>query len=175
MDDIHTGKQVRALLDDAAASLPPHVQLRLDSAVMAALQVQKLGASATTASATSASASTAGRTTTPIKTHLPGSGLNAWLSDVFGWLNRPAVSFALSAAFVLTAAAGVIQETQNFEDMRLGEFAEVDAEILSDELPTEAYLDPGFVNFSNEQMRKRVTPLEAPQDEELPASDSPST
>lgn len=164
--DIHTGQQVRALLDDAAASLPPHIQLRLDSALMAALQVQKVGTHA--ASPTRLAAAQA-------KARLPGSGLSAWLQDAFGWVNKPAMSFALSAAFVLTAAVGVIQETQSFEDMRLGEFAEVDAEILSDELPTEAYLDPGFVNFSNEQMRKSHLPMEAPQGEELPASDSPSS
>lgn len=163
-DEFQTGLKVRALLDESANALPPHIQLRLDSAVAAALKVQKIEVPG---------AKTA-RLPAP-HSAVAGSGLLNWLNDTFGWINKPVVSFAMSAMFVVAAAAGVIEETSSFEDRRLGEFAEVDAEILGDELPTEAYLDPGFVNYSGEVLRRSLLPVEEPVQDAEPSSDTPAS
>ncbi|MDH4395434.1 MAG: DUF3619 family protein [Limnobacter sp.] len=160
-DEFQTGLKVRALLDESANALPPHIQLKLNAAVAAALKVQKVEVPGAK-SARVAKAST-------------GSALNNWLNDTFGWMNKPVVSFAMSAMFVLVAAVGVIEETSSFEDKRLGEFAEVDAEILGDDLPTEAFLDPGFVNYSGEVLRRSMIPVEEPELEVEPSSETPAT
>jgi hypothetical protein len=160
-DEFQTGLKVRALLDESANALPPHLQLKLNAAVTAALTVKK--------------PELAGARPIGVEKARSGSLLIDWLNDTFGWMNKPVVSFAMSAMFVVAAAAGVIEETSNFEDKRLGEFAEVDAEILGDDLPTEAFLDPGFVNYSGEVLRRSMLPVEEPELEVEPTSDTPAT
>lgn len=163
-DEFQTGLRVRSLLDESANALPPHIQLQLNSAVAAALKVQK--------------AEVPGSKTAKIPSAHSGglgSALGNWLHETFGWTNRPVVSFAMSAVFVLAAASGVMEEISNFEDRRLGEFAEVDAEILGDDLPTEAYLDPGFVNYSGEVLRRSLLPAEEPPLDAEPTTDTPAS
>lgn len=163
-DEFQTGLKIRALLDESANALPPHIQLKLDSAIAAALQVQKV--------------EVPGAKTAKIPVSHSGtlsSAVGNWLNDTFGWINKPVVSFAMSAMFVVAAAAAVIAETSSFEDKRLGEFAEVDAEILGDELPTEAFLDPGFVNYTGEVLRRSLIPVEEPQLDVEPSSDTPAS
>mgnify|MGYP000151938238 CR=1 FL=1 len=163
-DEFQTGMRVRALLDESANALPPHIQLKLNTAVAAALKVQKVEVPGAKTAKSPAPHSDAA-----------GAALLNWFNDTFGWINKPVVSFAMSAMFVVAAAAGVVEETSSFEDRRLGEFAEVDAEILGDDLPTEAYLDPGFVNYSGEVLRRSLLPVEEPVQDAEPSSDTPAS
>ena len=52
-----------------------------------------------------------------------------------------------SAALVLVMAAGLIAINVIQDDDRTSELAEVDAALLTDDLPPDAYADPGFVQF----------------------------
>ena len=52
-----------------------------------------------------------------------------------------------SAALVLVMAAGLIAINVIQDDDRTMELAEVDAALLTDDLPPDAYADPGFVQF----------------------------
>jgi hypothetical protein len=75
----------------------------------------------------------------------------AWADNVLGgsgfggfWLR-----LVLPAVFVLLAAAGLYGWQQN---QRLAEIEEIDAELLTDDLPIDAYLDRGF----QEWLKKRA-------------------
>jgi len=57
----------------------------------------------------------------------------------FSFLNRVGVVFPL-----LALAAGLAGVYQYQEEQRIAEMAELDAAVLSDELPLTAYLDHGF-------------------------------
>ena len=57
----------------------------------------------------------------------------------FSFLNRVGVVFPL-----LALAAGLAGVYQYQEEQRIAEIAELDAAVLSDELPLTAYLDHGF-------------------------------
>lgn len=48
---------------------------------------------------------------------------------------------------LLVLLAGLIAISWIQDDMRASELAEIDAEILTDDLPPEAFTDPGFVQF----------------------------
>jgi len=167
LDEVQTGLRARALLDESADRLPQALQLKLNGAIQAALLVQKQTAAVGT------------HNPMPVKPTAGGlPPLNNLMDTLFGWMNRPAMSFALSALFVLGAGYGIVQETENFEDKRLDEYAEIDAAILTDELPTEAFLDPGFVNFSGEVLRQNFLQLEdtpAPDTLNDAVQETPST
>lgn len=74
----------------------------------------------------------------------------AWADNVVGggfggfWLR-----LVLPAIFVLLAVAGIYGWQQN---QRLAEIEEIDAELLTDDLPIDAYLDRGF----QEWLKKRA-------------------
>lgn len=71
--------------------------------------------------------------------------------DSFGWWQR-----ALSAVPVLVLAAGMVFLHAYLNDMRASELADVDAALLTDDLPPTAYSDPGFLQF----MRAHVRPAD---------------
>jgi len=159
-DDLAIGLKARTLLDESADRLPAHIQLKLSQAVQAALVVQK-----TENLAISRPTWAAGRS----------APTSTWMDRWFGWLNQPVVSMAVSATFMLGAAYGIVTETQNFEDRQLGEYAELDSAILTDDLPTEAFLDSGFVNFSGEKQRQNYLQLDAaPAPDNVGSGDSPA-
>jgi hypothetical protein len=59
-----------------------------------------------------------------------------------GWLGRMGALLPLLALVIGLVGIGVLQD-----DLRANELAEVDAEILTDELPPSAYTDPGFAQY----------------------------
>ena len=58
------------------------------------------------------------------------------------WFNRVA-----SVLPLLVLAAGLVMIHTSQTDRRASELAEVDAALLTDDLPPAAYADPGFVQF----------------------------
>ena len=52
-----------------------------------------------------------------------------------------------SAALVLVMAAGLVAINVMQDDDRLTEVANLDAALLTDDLPPEAYADPGFLQY----------------------------
>lgn len=120
------GRQVVARLAAGTAELPYSVTERLRAARVQAVARRKtaylLGASSVFASGGSATL-TFGQ-----------EGVSLW--------NRIASALPLIA---LVAGLILIHTVQN--DRRASEVAEVDAALLTDDLPPAAYADPGFVQF----------------------------
>lgn len=120
------GLRVTARLSDAADELPHDISERLRAS-----RVQAVGRRKTVVAHVAASAVvTAGR---GILTF--GSGHHRW------WDRVVAVVPLLALAFGLVAI-NVIQD-----DNRTNELAEIDAALLTDDLPPSAYTDPGFAQF----------------------------
>jgi hypothetical protein len=79
----------------------------------------------------------------PLKVLLPQSvyagNLGSFFSTPVAWLGR--VGLAIPLVCLVTGLASIYQFEQQ---QRISETAEIDAEVLSDELPLSAYLDRGF-------------------------------
>ena len=118
------GRRVAARLDAGADELPHDINERLRAARVQALARRQVGLQA----AQSVSA-TAGQATLTGDEHV-----SLWrrLASVLPLL-------------VLAAGLVTIHVIQN--ERRASEVAEVDAALLTDELPPAAYADPGFVQF----------------------------
>ncbi|MBU1266588.1 MAG: DUF3619 family protein, partial [Gammaproteobacteria bacterium] len=58
------------------------------------------------------------------------------------------------------AALGVAQFGLENYDARISETADLDAAILSDDLPPDAYLDNGFINYATELQKNNAIPAE---------------
>lgn len=71
-----------------------------------------------------------------------GSATLGWSGGGFGWWARIGSALPL---VVLVVGLLVINSIQN--DNRARELAEVDAALLTDELPPAAFADPGFIQF----------------------------
>jgi hypothetical protein len=71
----------------------------------------------------------------------------AWADDVFGngwgWADISA-RVLLPAAALIVAVAGIYSWQ---EKQRLAEVVEIDSQLLTDDLPIDAYLDRGFQNW----------------------------
>jgi hypothetical protein len=67
-----------------------------------------------------------------------GGGISGFFSQ-FAWLGR--VSMAVPALALVIGMVGIYQYEQQ---ERIADLAEIDAAVLSDELPLDAYLDHGF-------------------------------
>ena len=71
----------------------------------------------------------------------------AWADDVFGngwgWAGLSA-RVLLPAAMLIVAVAGIYNWQ---EKQRLAEVVEIDSQLLTDDLPIDAYLDRGFENW----------------------------
>lgn len=120
------GRQVAARLAAGTAELPYSVTERLRAARVQAVARRKQ-ASLRTASSMVASGSAAALT-------FGDDGQSLW--------NRIA-----SALPLIALAAGLILIHAIENDRRASEVAEVDAALLTDDLPPSAYADPGFVQF----------------------------
>ncbi|NML45550.1 DUF3619 family protein [Ramlibacter sp. G-1-2-2] len=116
------GRMVAARLETGADALDYEVRERLRAARVRALQVRK-----------------------PVAEHTPilvGRGGAATLGEGLSLWNRIASVLPL---LVLAAGLVTIHVVQN--DKRAAEIAEVDAALLTDDLPPAAYADPGFVQY----------------------------
>jgi Protein of unknown function (DUF3619) len=75
-----------------------------------------------------------------------------WADNVFGSFDgwgSVASRVLLPAALLILAVAGIYQWQEN---RRLAELVEIDSQLLTDDLPIDAYLDRGFQNW----LKKRV-------------------
>lgn len=127
-------RQVATRLAAGTAELPYEVTERLRAARVQALANRKRVATLRTAAAVSASGGAA-------TLNLGNERQSLW--------NRIA-----SALPILALAAGLIVIHSLENDRRASEVAEVDAALLTDDLPPAAYADPGFIQFlkqSNEE------------------------
>jgi hypothetical protein len=119
------GLRVTARLSGAAQDLPYEVSERLRAARVQALGKRKFSAR------TAASVTLSGGAATLTYGNEPLSG----------W-NRVA---AIVPLFILILGLIAINVVQN--DKRANEIAEIDAALLTDDLPPAAYIDPGFMQF----------------------------
>jgi hypothetical protein len=117
------GRAVAARLTAGTAGLPYEVQERLRAARMQALARRKLVPSVQLAAV------------------LAPAGAGHGGSDL-SWWNRIA-----SALPIIALAAGLVFIHSTLGDSRASELAEVDAALLTDDLPPSAYADAGFVQF----------------------------
>lgn len=120
------GLQVTARLSESAGDLPHDISERLRAARMQALAKRKV-VKTRTASTMAASGGSAALT-------FGDDDTNLW--------DRIASVFPLIVLIVGLVAINVIQN-----DYRAKELAEVDAALLTDDLPPAAYTDPGFALF----------------------------
>jgi hypothetical protein len=120
------GRQVAARLEAGTAEIPYNVTERLRAARVQAVARRKQ-AQLRTATSVVASGGTAAMT-------FGDEGQSLW--------NRIA-----SALPLIALAAGLILIHTIENDRRASEVAEVDAALLTDDLPPSAYADPGFVQF----------------------------
>lgn len=120
------GRQLAACLDTSAASLPHDITERLRVARQQALsKAREVRATNTAAQHVGGGALAMGR-----------SGDS---SPIWPWLVSLVPLFALIAGLVLIQMIG--------NDQLARELAEIDAAILTDDLPPAAYTDPGFAQF----------------------------
>ena len=120
------GKRVTARLSDASDNLPHEISERLKAARMMALSKRSVTKVETATAAVSYGSTAA----------LQAGG------EKFSWWGRLAATIPL---FALVAGLLAIQLIQ--DDFWADEMASVDAELLTDELPPDAYTDPGFVQY----------------------------
>lgn len=120
------GLQVAARLSDAADDLPYDISERLRAARVQALGMRKVSV-ARTATSMGVSGSTA---------------MLTFGNEHLSWWNRIVAALPLLALVLGLIAISVIQN-----DNRANELAEIDAALLTDDLPPTAYTDPGFAQF----------------------------
>ncbi|HEY1058449.1 MAG TPA: DUF3619 family protein [Limnobacter sp.] len=148
-----TAAHIKRMLDESVETLPANVQSRLNDSIAMALQAHALKA-----------AQTAQHARPAFKKQSTG-GTVGFFETVSNWFNRPALSLALSAAFVAISVAGVVKFGTDAYNAKVTETADLDAAILSDDLPPDAYLDRGFVNFTTKQPKEGQLPPDDAIDE----------
>jgi len=121
------GRRVAARLDAGAAELPHDISERLRAARVQAVAHRKVSLQTATATAVAASG---------------GQATLGFGEEQPGWWSRIA-----SALPLIALAAGLIAINVVQNERRANEVAEVDAALLTDDLPPAAYADPGFVQF----------------------------
>ncbi|TWI66471.1 uncharacterized protein DUF3619 [Pseudoduganella lurida] len=124
-EEINFAYRVRHALNEKLDDLPASTTDRLAAARQAALARKKAHVEVRVTSVATQTASTRGGV--------------ASLSGPLGWVSR--LSFALPLLLVVGGMVGVYQYEQQ---QSIAELAEMDAAVLSDELPLSAYLDHGF-------------------------------
>ena len=118
--------QVTARLSDACDELPHDISERLRAA-----RVQALGKRKISVARLASSVATTG-----------GAGTLTFGNEPLSWWGRLAATLPLVALVLGLIAINVIQTTD-----RANELAEIDAALLTDDLPPSAYTDPGFTQF----------------------------
>lgn len=120
------GKAIAARLCEGAEDLPHNISERLKAARSHALSRRKIESAAASSLAVVASA----------------DGALQFQGGEDGWWRRLASFLPL-----LALVAGLVSIAALQDDERARELAEIDAELLTDDLPPSAYTDPGFVQF----------------------------
>jgi hypothetical protein len=123
-DDLNFAYKVRHALNDKLDDLPASTTDRLAQARKMALARKKAHVDAPL-------------TVRVAKKELASAG--GFLSQQFGWLGRMGMALPL-----LLLVGGLIGIYQYEQQERIADLAEIDAAVLSDELPLSAYLDHGF-------------------------------
>lgn len=121
------GRQVAARLSQGAAELPYEITERLRAARAQAMARRKL---------------VTARSVPAVLSGQGGTATLGYRDEGASWWNRIASALPL---VVLAAGLVAIHVVQN--DRRASEVAEVDAALLTDDLPPSAYADPGFTQF----------------------------
>jgi hypothetical protein len=124
-DDLNFAYKVRHALNDHLDTLPASTTDRLAQARKLALARKKAHVSAplTVRAARAVTANAGG----------------GFMSHGFGWLGRMGVAVPM-----LALVAGLTGIYHYEQQQRIADLAELDAAVLSDELPLSAYLDHGF-------------------------------
>jgi hypothetical protein len=122
------GRNLAARLSESTQDLPNDISERLKAARMQALAKRKVVKL---------------ETATAINTNGGAATLHMGESDNNLW-TRLGSLIPLLALVVGLLAIAVVQE-----QLRANEIADVDVELLADDLPPAAYTDPGFVHFLN--------------------------
>ncbi|MBI2748747.1 MAG: DUF3619 family protein [Burkholderiales bacterium] len=126
------GRHVTARLSDSTQSLPNDITERLKAARMQALAKRKVVKL---------------QTATSVNTH--GGAASLTMGDAWGgFWNRLGSVMPLVLLVIGLLSIAFIQEQRVAK-----EIADVDVELLADELPPSAYTDPGFVHFLNANRR----------------------
>jgi hypothetical protein len=120
-------RHLTARLSEGSATLPHDISERLRIARMQALAHRKQGVV---------------RSATVVASQGGGTATLGFGNASSGWWTRLAATVPLLA---LVAGLLTIYVVQN--DLRADELAEVDSDLLTDDLPTVAYTDPGFVEY----------------------------
>lgn len=124
MEEINFAYKVRHALNQNLEQLPASTTSRLAAARQAALARKKADAPLRALAPASATArGTAG----------------GYIGNPFSWFGR--LTVALPVVVVMASLVGMYQAEKQH---RISELAEIDAMVLSDELPLNAYLDNGF-------------------------------
>ena len=120
-DDLNFAYKVRHALNEKLDNLPASTTDRLAAARKAAMARKKAQA--------------------PVRVFKPAVAGPAahFFSAHFAWMNR--VGVAIPLMVLVAGLAGIYQYE---EQQRIADIAEIDAAVLSDELPLTAYLDHGF-------------------------------
>ncbi|WP_317204612.1 DUF3619 family protein [Janthinobacterium sp.] len=120
-DDLNFAYKVRHALNEQLDHLPASTSERLAAARRAAMSRKKAHAPL------------------QVRQGALAGGAGAFFSQPFSWLGRMSVALPL-----LVLAAGLVGIYQFEQEQHIAELAELDAAVLSDELPLSAYLDHGF-------------------------------
>lgn len=120
------GLRVTARLSDAANDLPYDISERLRAARMQALGKRKISVARTVSSVAVSD----------------GAATLTFGDEHFNWWDRVVAALPLLALVLGLITINVIQN-----DNRANELAEIDAALLTDDLPPTAYTDPGFAQF----------------------------
>ena len=121
------GLKTASYLSESASSLPHDISERLRAARMQAVSMRKISGSNSLLAVVNAG----------------GSSTVTWGSRLgLGWFARVGSMVPLIALVIGVLAINSIQG-----DRRAQELAEVDAALLTDDLPPAAFADPGFVQF----------------------------
>jgi hypothetical protein len=137
ISSVHSNEQfarrVASQLNDAANQLPHDISERLKAARSLALSKRKV-----VKTVTASNVSVAGNALT-----LQGGG--DW-GGLWKWLG--------SALPLVALVAGLMTIALVQDDLRALEVAEVDAELLTDDLPPAAYTDPGFTQYLRGELNR---------------------
>ncbi len=133
-DELEFAYKVRRALDEQITTLPESTVSRLSAARKLAIARKK---PESVAYATSPELRLAGGRGASSRSGNP-------FNDSISWLVR--VGIAVPLIVLVIGAFGIYQYEA---ERRIDELAELDAVVLSDELPLNAYLDHGFDNYLN--------------------------
>ncbi|WP_413674224.1 DUF3619 family protein [Massilia cellulosiltytica] len=138
-DDINLAYKIRHALNENLDNLPASTTDRLAAARAAALARKKAHATAA-----------------PVRANQQRASFDLGALFSMQWVARAAV-----VAPLLLMAAGMVGVYQYEREQRAAELAELDAAVLSDDLPLTAYTDHGFNAYLAQQQQAQQQPQRA--------------